>query len=503
MAEQAVFLLIWLLTFPFLGALLLALYPRLLAGVPEREKVSAQRTPLYLSAAVCLACGLAGLAIRPALAARQPLEAVVGWVREPFHFALRADSLNLLLFLPIAAGSALAFSFRAALAASPQREAQRGLLIFGLGAVALFAADLLSFFLCLELMWLVWALLYTDAGREVRTDHKQASLSAPGKRFWLTWGGSGLGLLLGLALVFRLAGETNLHTAGALLIARPPGPLALAAGLIAASLVAKLTLLPLQGHLLTAAETSPVHLPTLVTVVLPVTAYAGLRILPALFPAPIIHAESPWVLLAALAALWYGGLRALLTGDRRQVAAYSTISQIAYFLLALAASGGPTSGPALSGAIVFLLSFCFAQTLFLMCLALADRAPESAAGSRAGGIRLVIPAAIASAALCGFPLFSGFQAHRLLFTAAWRASGSIAALVPAGGLLLTAAYCARLLASLSGQRSRRTLIPGGASVWMPIAAAGAVVLLLGNWPGLWQTWVGEILERVFLLELKR
>src|SRR3990172_12403173 len=111
MVEQAVLILIWILAFPFLATILLSLFPRLISGLSGKERLSAQKAPLFLAAAVCLVCAAIALLIRPALTSPEPLEAVFGWVREPFHFRLRVDSLNLLVFFAIAIASTLVLCF--------------------------------------------------------------------------------------------------------------------------------------------------------------------------------------------------------------------------------------------------------------------------------------------------------------------------------------------------------------------------------------------------------
>jgi formate hydrogenlyase subunit 3/multisubunit Na+/H+ antiporter MnhD subunit len=482
MAEQAALILIWLLLLPFVAALLLSFYPRLLRRLPESERASAARVPLYLAAAVCLGAGLAALLIRPALLGLQPVEAVFGWAREPFNFRLRADPLGLLLFLPIAVSSALGFLFRAGLAPSPQREALGGLLIFGLGAAALFAADLISFFLFLELMWLAWA--RSDPGSPAPVP------KGPKTGFWIAWLVSLGCLAFGLLLVFRLARESNLYTASAVLLVRSPGLMELAAGLIAAALVTKLGLVLIRARRSLASGALPVYLGTSAAVVLPVTGCAALRLLPGLFPAPILDAGSPWSFVIAVLILCYGAARAVLARELAQVAAYAAVSQFGYLLCGLALSGAPTSGPALSGAIVFLLSFCFAQTLFFMWLSVAS-------GTASRG--LAAPAIIACAALCGLPPLSGFQAQRLLVVAGWRAGGAFMSLLLVGGSVLTALYCARLLLSFFRQPRERGAASLDASAWLAMAAAAGAVVLLGCWPGLWRGWVAEILDRVFFL----
>ena len=176
---------------------------------------------------------------------------------------------------------------------------------------------------------------------------------------------------------------------------------------------------------------------------------AGVYVIALLYPVFLL---SPGVLtaLAVIAAVTMLGaaLCALAQTDIKKILAYSTVSQLAYMMGALAV-GGRTA------AIFHLVTHgAFKALLFLAAGVVIHRVGSNELGDY-GGLRHRLPVAFGTmtvglGALVGLPPFAGFFSKESVLGAAWQASGQFAA---AGKIVLvtgiatvavTAAYAMRL-----------------------------------------------------------
>jgi NADH-quinone oxidoreductase subunit L len=176
---------------------------------------------------------------------------------------------------------------------------------------------------------------------------------------------------------------------------------------------------------------------------------AGVYVIALLYPVFLL---APGVLtaLAVIAAITMtgGALAALAQTDIKKILAYSTVSQLAYMMGALAV-GGRTA------AIFHLVSHgAFKALLFLAAGVVIHRVGTNEL-SGLGGLRHRMPVAFGTmtvglCALVGVPPFSGFFSKESILGAAWQAQGQLAAagwIVLIAGILtvaLTAAYAMRL-----------------------------------------------------------
>jgi NADH-quinone oxidoreductase subunit L len=176
---------------------------------------------------------------------------------------------------------------------------------------------------------------------------------------------------------------------------------------------------------------------------------AGVYVIALLYP---VFAAAPGVLIlmAVLAAITMLGaaLAAFAQTDIKRILAYSTVSQLAYMLGALAC-GGRTA------AIFHLLSHgAFKALLFLAAGVVIHRVGSNEL-SAMGGLRYRMPVTfwtttIGLGALAGVPLTSGFFSKEGVLGAAYNAQGEYAApgrIVLVVGLItvgLTAAYATRM-----------------------------------------------------------
>ena len=180
---------------------------------------------------------------------------------------------------------------------------------------------------------------------------------------------------------------------------------------------------------------------------------AGTFVLARLFPIFVLS-DPARLVLAVITAVTMIGAAILAFGqsDLKRLLAYSTLSQIAIMLSALAIAPASTgAGPA----VLYLLSHAmFKALLFLAIGWLSVLVAGTAAVAMSGGVRhhrqLRLPLAIGFLALAGVPPLAGFVAKEFVLAAAHdntSESGSAAGwivLVAVGmSVALTAAYCTR------------------------------------------------------------
>jgi NADH-quinone oxidoreductase subunit L len=165
------------------------------------------------------------------------------------------------------------------------------------------------------------------------------------------------------------------------------------------------------------------------------------RLYPAFLAAPVTMAVLG--LIAAISMLG-SALAALAQDDIKRVLAYSTISQLAIMLGALAVAADRT-------AIFHLLSHAAFKSLLFLCAGAVIMAVGSDLLSEVGGLRRGMPVTFAAmtigfAALGGLPPTSGFFSKDGVIAAAGERAGVVASLVYAALLatvLVTAAYTTR------------------------------------------------------------
>jgi len=180
---------------------------------------------------------------------------------------------------------------------------------------------------------------------------------------------------------------------------------------------------------------------------------AGTFVLARLFPIFVLS-DPARLVLAVITAVTMIGAAILAFGqsDLKRLLAYSTISQIAIMLSALAIAPVTTgSGPA----VLYLLSHAmFKALLFLAIGWLSVLVAGTSAVALAGGVRhhkqLRVPLGIGFLALAGVPPLAGFVAKEYVLAAAHdniselgSAAGWIVVVAVGMSVVLTAAYCTR------------------------------------------------------------
>jgi NADH-quinone oxidoreductase subunit L len=317
---------------------------------------------------------------------------------------------------------------------------------------------------------------------------REAARAAAVKAFLVTRVGD-VAFVIGIVVLWVAGGTTSISAllAPAALEAVGTGTLTAAALLLIVGVVGKSAQFPLHTWLPDAMEgptpvSALIHAATMVA--------AGGVVLARLLPL-LLHAPAARATLAVVTAVTMLGaaLVALVQTDLKRVLAWSTISQVAYLLAALAVV------PAALGAapsVVHLLSHAgFKALLFLSAGALAHQVHSTSLGDLAGAGRRAPMVAglftVGLASLAGLPPLSGFWSKEAVLGAAEQATDGpnawAAWLVLGSGLvtgLVTAAYCGRtwwLVVRETRVQAHRDMAEVDDAGSLESAAEGAVALI--------------------------
>jgi NADH-quinone oxidoreductase subunit M len=478
---------------PWLGALFLALLPRLGAR--------ASRILALVFSFSTLALGLAVAArFEPAVSGYQFAEdrAWIGALNVRYHLGLDGLSLILVLLTGVIGPASLLASRRAR---DPRFFGMIFLLLQGCTLGAFLALDFFPWFLFWEFSLVPAFFLIKLWGGE--------GAAAAAYQFVITTVGGSAFMLLGFAAIFVATGTLDferlhfLSAAGAL-HRKLAGlgslwPKAVFLGVFL-GLAVKAPLFPFHAWLPPAYAEAPVGVSMFLTSVLSkMGIYGFFRILWALFPGEM-HASAVPLLGCALGGIVLGAYAALRQSDLKRMMAYSSLNHVNYCLLALFAvaaatgrihPGSEAAASALSGAILQIFNHGLSAAALFFCVGIL----ESRSGGRRGlndfgGIRAAAPV---FAGLCGISLFSslglpglnGFIGEFLIFRGVfglepWAAALGCLGLLATAIFLLT--FWQRVFhgppagASASGFRD---LSGGEIGLLAPLVA---MMFLFGLWP---------------------
>ena len=321
------------------------------------------------------------------------------------------------------------------------------LLVAGLIGMSL-TADLFNLFVFVELSSLSAYALVASGGP-----------GAPGAAMrYLIAGSLGAAFfLLGVGHVYAATGSLNLHDAALGLQSGADEHLVtLGVGLMLGGLAVKMGLFPLHGWVPGAYARAPAPAAALMApLVTKVSAAALIRVVTGLFGTGFAQSRSGFaamLLAAGIAAMLFGGLRALVARDLRRVFAYSSVSQIGLVAIAVALS----TPAALQGAVVHLANDAFAKAVLFLAVIVAARfgvrtvADLPRLRGRCPWTRAMI--VVAGLSLIGIPPFGGFFSKWYILHAALEANAFLAVAGVVGGTLVTIAYVVRLFEALFFRR---------------------------------------------------
>ena len=289
---------------------------------------------------------------------------------------------------------------------------------------------------------------------------REAARRAAVKAFLTTRVGD-VGFVLGIVVLLAGAGTTSITD-----LLRPETLAGLSSAtrtaavlLLVAGVVGKSAQFPLHTWLPDAME-GPTPVSALIHAATMVAAggYVLARLLPLVVTAPTARAT---LAVVASVSMLGAALAALAQDDLKRVLAWSTISQVAYLLAAIAVTPADLGS---APSVLHLLSHAgFKALLFLAAGALAHQVHTTSLADLAGSWRraplVTVVFTVGLASLAGLPPLSGFWSKEAVLGAAEEAGGWTGTLVLVVGLLtglVTAVYATRtwLLVVPAGAASR-------------------------------------------------
>ena len=154
---------------------------------------------------------------------------------------------------------------------------------------------------------------------------------------------------------------------------------------------------------------------------------AGVFLVARLFPVYAISAPAAMEMIAILSAFTalFAAVIACTQTDLKKVLAYSTISQIAYMLLALGVAGwGKETAEGYTASMFHLFTHAFFKAALFLCAGVIIHLVHSGRLEDMGGLRKSLPVThiaflLAALSISGFPFLSGFFSKEAILAAAW------------------------------------------------------------------------------------
>ena len=490
-------LLNWLLALPFFGAFAAALFPRFtITTHSPREAEQVARAPLYFGAltsvlGVSLAIRLISLLARGDTAAADYL-----WTRDLYHLRFQADALSAVAAL-LAYGCGLAmFLHLVGGPAQPHLHRRASLLLLAQGFIitTAAAADLVLLLFCLGLSVLALALLI--------------SLDAPPRRDALLLNGhlAWLAALLGALLMWRQADDTSLAQLPLLLLTKDPSALH-AAGLLALfGLTPLVAGAPGYGRWLRAVRAAPGSAGMAAVLLVLGGGVTLLRFLPGSLVLPTVPGLGRASLWAAVVVLCGGAVAAWRSGDLRSRAAWLTVAQAGYLLLAIAGASSPNAYPDFLHAAALHIAFAPLALLavWLASLTVLHRTRADTLAGLSGLLSQMPFAGLAllfgGLSLVGMPPLAGFREQSLLLSAvaAERTWALLAALLSADVVVVCVVVDTFRRVFLRG-RPPPDLRRSSLALELPLVLVTLAVVVAGVWSGPWQRWADFVYRTVLTL----
>ena len=290
------------------------------------------------------------------------------------------------------------------------------LMMSAVGAMGMAAAgELITAYISLELLSFSLYILASYTWREKRTNEA-------GTKYILLGALASAFLLLGISYIYGLTGHTRYDLVAEGLLAGSASPgLIIALAMMTAGLGFKIAAVPFHMWTPDVYEGAPI----------PVTAYlaaaskaAGFALLIRLVAVALGPVALFWdwiFLLLAVLSMMLGNLVAILQSNLKRLMAYSSIGQVGYLLLGVAALGATDASKPVAGMLIHTVSYGASTMIaFMVILAVQQQTGREGVRDLAGLARrspylaMVLTAALFS--LAGFPFFIGFASKFYLFT---------------------------------------------------------------------------------------
>jgi NADH-quinone oxidoreductase subunit N len=359
------------------------------------------------------------------------------------------------------------------------------------------AGELITLYVSLELATIPLYVLAAFLKKDLKST--EAGLK------YLIIGGASSGILLfGLSLLYGLTGTTMLADINSWDLTNETFSLGLGLAIVLfiAGFGFKLAAAPFHMWAPDVYEGAP----TPVTAFLSVASKAaGLVAFVRIFFSPLIIVRTDWVLLleiVAVLAMVIGNFVALQQSNIKRMLAYSSIAQVGYVLVALAAGNGYS----IIGMMIFLMAYVFANIgAFMVAIGFSNMTGSDQIDDYAGMIRrnplASVMMTIFMLSLVGIPPTAGFLGKYWLFAAAVK--GHIYWLVVVAVLMSVVSlfYYMNVVRMMFFRRhENESRILFGPTLGLGITVSGAMVILICVLPSTFYEWAIQA-ARVFFPQL--
>lgn len=338
----------------------------------------------------------------------------------------------------------------------------------------------------LILLYTFWELTALASWRLIGFFRKESDVLRANKAFTVTVFGALL-MLLGFVMLFEQTGSFDLGVMKEQLAGKEIDNVALV--LILAGILSKSATLPFHTWLPDAGVApSPVTALLHAAVLVKIGVYVFARLFVVTF-AYSAFGHNLVLVIAAISALVSAGA-ALIETDLKRIIAYSTVSQIAFIFLGLAAG----TRMAVTGALLYILMHGLAKGGLFLCAGIVEHQAHTKDITRLGGLQKTMPITAISFLLCalsvmGIPPLGGFFSKTMVMAGAVEAGHLWITLVFLFGAFLTILYLMRAYNRVFLGAPAAEVTPGeGARTMVGSVAALAVLSLVGgiaiHWPGI-------------------
>ncbi|MFD1379701.1 NADH-quinone oxidoreductase subunit N [Fodinicurvata halophila] len=307
-------------------------------------------------------------------------------------------------------------------------------------------------------------LLSSVTGYTLAAYHRDWPLSVEsGMKYFLVGAFANAILVVGVTLVFGMAGATGYGEIAANLPDLAPSPLLLLGlALVVIGVAFKLGAVPAHTWVPDIAEGAPAPAAAFLTVVPKIGAAIALFRLVELFP-PEAFTIRPLIAILAVATMTLGNLAALWQDDMRRMLGWSSVSQSGYALMAVAVVG--LSDSALSALLIFLVGYALSNlAAFAVIAHLRGRTTrEDYKGLASARPFVAITLIVALLSLVGIPPLAGFFGKLTLFLATIDGGYAWLAVVALANTVISLFYYLRFVAPVC------------------FAAGDAPIAVLGRW----------------------
>ena len=304
------------------------------------------------------------------------------------------------------------------------------LMMSAVGAMGMAAAgELITAYISLELLSFSLYILASYTWRERRTNEA-------GTKYILLGALASAFLLLGITYIYGLTGDTRYDRVAQGLAAAETSPgLIIALAMLTAGLGFKVAAVPFHMWTPDVYEGAPIPITAYLAAASKAAGFALLIRLVAVALEPVVLFWDWIFILLAVLSMMLGNLVAILQSNLKRLMAYSSIGQVGYLLLGIAALGAADPAKPAAGMLIHIVSYAASTMVaFMVLLAVQQQTGREGVRDMAGLARrnpyLAMALTAALFSLAGFPFFIGFASKFYLFTVVATAGARF--LVPVG-----------------------------------------------------------------------